>query len=85
MGLPVTSGDPFGDETLDRTVSRGSLFTSEAVEEVGLVCMILPPEFTENRHRVPEWCRPQLRSFGSTLGGYSTASGKSPVSIFWFC
>ena len=43
MGLPVTSGDPFGDETLDRTVSRGSLFALGAVEKVGMVRIIPPP------------------------------------------
>ena len=41
MGLPVTSGNPSGGETLDRTVSRGSLFASGAVENVGMVGM--PP------------------------------------------
>ena len=57
MGLPVTSGDPSRGETLDRTVSRGSLFASGVVEKVGMVRMIPLPEFTENRYRVPDWCR----------------------------
>ena len=43
MGLPVTSGDPSGGETLDRTVSQGSLFASGAIEKVGMVRRIPPP------------------------------------------
>ena len=43
MGLPVTSGDPSGSETLDMTGSFGSLFASGAVEKVGGMVRMIPP------------------------------------------
>ena len=53
MGLPVTSGGSSRSETLDGTGSRGSLFASGAVEKVGGMVRMIPPELTKNRHRVP--------------------------------
>ena len=60
-----TLGDPFEGETLDGLAGIPVRFGSCKGGWDGSYDP--PPEFTENRHRVPEWCRRQLRSFGSTL------------------
>ena len=55
MGLPVTLGDPFEGETLDGLAGIPVRFGS--CRGGWNVLYDSPPEFTENRHRVPEWCR----------------------------
>ena len=85
MGLPVTSGDPFEGETLDGLAGIPARFGSCRGGWNGSYDP-LPPEFTENRHWVPEWCRPQLRSFGSALREATALRAVDPRSrTFVFC
>ena len=85
MDLPVTSGDPFEGETLDGLAGIPARFGSC---RGGWNGSYDPPlsEFTENRHRVSEWCRPQLRSFCSTLREATALRAVDPRSrSFVFC
>ena len=74
-----------GSKARRLTVSRGSLSASGAVEKVGIVRMISPPRVHWEPTSGSWMVQTSVTVFWfDPTRGYSTASGRSPVSIFFF-